>query len=324
MFRINRGQAEELSVLNRTEEPAHSVVIYQSELDFVSRWILDYPYCETGGELFGFWTATGVPIVLYAIGPGLNANHQVAFYNQDMAYLLTVGKILMSRFGLQHIGEWHSHHQLGLAHPSEYDAATMMHGIKRQNLGRFLLGIGTYTEKGSLFNAFNFSQKAGKAYRCATWDVKDGESPYRKVVDADCELTSILRFPKTTQACYGELNMSKEKMCYMLPAYDKAYWLNVKANNNELKRIIDELSAIAEGGVCRAQIDSQHIVHLIFQKLGHNIRVVFPQGFPLLPPLVMRDGAEIKKKGNKWKFTGKVALSFLNYFKSFNLEEVQV
>lgn len=32
---------------------------YQSELDFVSRCILDRKHIETGGQLFGFWTSRG-------------------------------------------------------------------------------------------------------------------------------------------------------------------------------------------------------------------------------------------------------------------------
>lgn len=87
-------------------------MIYCSELDYISRCILDSTTIETGGQLFGFWTSTGIPVVLYAIGPGPLANHQVTFFNQDVDYLLNVGTALLQRYGLQHIGEWHSYHQL--------------------------------------------------------------------------------------------------------------------------------------------------------------------------------------------------------------------
>ena len=56
-------------------KPADTVLVYQSELDYLSRCILDYPHIETGGQLFGYWTSAGVPVVLYAIGPGDKANH---------------------------------------------------------------------------------------------------------------------------------------------------------------------------------------------------------------------------------------------------------
>ena len=61
--------------------PAPIAIIYKSELDYISRCILDCTNIETGGQLFGFWTAEGVPVVLYAIGPGPHANHQSAFFN---------------------------------------------------------------------------------------------------------------------------------------------------------------------------------------------------------------------------------------------------
>ena len=71
------------SYLIDEKEPAPTAIIYQSELDYLSRCILDYPDIETGGQLFGFWTNQGVPVVLYVIGPGRHANHQQSFFNQD-------------------------------------------------------------------------------------------------------------------------------------------------------------------------------------------------------------------------------------------------
>ena len=76
-------------------------IIYRSEIDFISRCILDYLDIETGGQLFGFWTAGGIPVVLYAIGPGANANHQVSFFNQDIGYLEQVGRKLFDKYGLK-------------------------------------------------------------------------------------------------------------------------------------------------------------------------------------------------------------------------------
>ena len=115
-------------------------------MDFVSRCILDYPRIETGGQMFGYWTDDGTPVVLYTIGPGPHANHQPAFFNQDVQYLKEVGSILVHQYGLQHMGEWHSHHQLGLAHPSGHDASTMASGLAASGRNRFLLCIGNCTD----------------------------------------------------------------------------------------------------------------------------------------------------------------------------------
>ena len=137
-----RAVAPEMSRADVRDVPAETAVIYQSELDYISRCILDYPCIETGGQLFGFWSASGTPIVVYAIGPGRRANHQITFFNQDLEYLTTLGRVLVDKYGLQHMGEWHSHPRLGLAHPSGHDADTMVNSIRKGNLGRFLLCIG--------------------------------------------------------------------------------------------------------------------------------------------------------------------------------------
>lgn len=38
------------------------IIIYKSELDYLSKCILESPQMETGGNLFGLWTPFGVPL----------------------------------------------------------------------------------------------------------------------------------------------------------------------------------------------------------------------------------------------------------------------
>ena len=78
--------------------PSSIAFIYRSELDYISRCILDYKNIETGGQLFGYWTAGGSPVVVYAIGPGKKANHQVAFFNQDIDYIIFKSIFQRKRF----------------------------------------------------------------------------------------------------------------------------------------------------------------------------------------------------------------------------------
>lgn len=171
---------------------ADCAIIYRSELDYLSRCILDYPNIETGGQLFGFWTRKGVAVVLFVLGPGPKANHQVAFFNQDLEYLVKVGGVLVSRYGLSHIGEWHSHHQLGLAHPSAHDAETMSSVICERKLGRFLMALGNCTAAEATVNAFEFVQASGAKFRGIPWDVKEFESPFRTLIEKDEEMMNLL------------------------------------------------------------------------------------------------------------------------------------
>lgn len=182
---------------------AEYAMIYQSEMDFVSRWMLDSPDRETGGQLFGFWTAAGVPVVLYAIGPGPKVNHQAMFFEQDMDYLTSVGRLLRRRYGLNHIGEWHSHHRLGLAQPSAHDAATMSSSVEGLGLGRFLMGLGNIVEDKTVFNAFEFVQGYGAQYSHLPWEIKAGISPFRVAIEADAELKRLLVVPQTVVANHG-------------------------------------------------------------------------------------------------------------------------
>ena len=313
-------QAEE-QVMYRSGQPTPTVIVYQGELDFISRCILDYPNIETGGQLFGFWTAAGVPVVLYAIGPGTRANHQVAFFNQDIEYLTKVGGVLASQYGLQHIGEWHSHHQLGLAHPSGHDAATMVHGIKRQNLGRFLLCIGICAEVSSVINAFNFTQDSGSDYVHAAWDIKPGESPYRNAIDANPRLVQILTMPLTSKACHGTMKVLSVPDYYTPPMYNEDYWLKDKANNKALKKIVDRLSEKSDDKNCKVQLDQQKIIHLTVLITGNVVRISFPQGFPEVPPLVIRDNIDLSTTDARWEYDGGVEEAFMNYWNKLHIEQ---
>lgn len=160
------------------ETSSRKAIIFRSELAFICKHILEYPNIETGGELFGFWTSEGVPVILYAIGAGPKANHQVTFFNQDKEYLLSEGTKLKNCYGLQHIGEWHSHHKLGLAHPSKHDAHTMISTIREMNLGRFLLCIGNCTDSTSGLNCFMCEVDGYKQW---DWEIINQPSPIRNI-----------------------------------------------------------------------------------------------------------------------------------------------
>lgn len=189
---------------------ADRAIIYRSELDFISRCILDRTDIETGGQLFGFWTAGGIPVVLFALGPGPNANHQVAFFNQDLNYLQGVGRVLYDKYGLLHIGEWHSHHQLGLAQPSGHDAETMASSIENNHLGRFLMALGNCTAVESVLNAFEFVEGSGVEWRRLPWEIKDIASPFRAVIEGDEQLSAQIVNPLTKNARHGQLYTIKK------------------------------------------------------------------------------------------------------------------
>ncbi len=301
------------------KQHATSVVIYKSEFDYISRCILDYKNIETGGQLFGLWSNTGVPVVLYAIGPGARANHQPAFFNQEMNYLTSVGGEIVRRYGLQHIGEWHSHHQLGLAKPSGHDASNISRNMHRSRLRRFLLAIGNCTNTNSTLNAYTFHELDPSHYVHAAWDIKQMESPYRRLIDN--ELRNILCHPYTQNPSHGDIFMTGNiSENYTTPDYGVEYWLNDKSNNIELKNILDFLNSMNQGdwGV---QLDTNSHVHLTNSNNISTEKIYFPERFPVEQPFIKieRDLSCYIPDNSRvvWNYTGNITESFKQYYIAF-------
>lgn len=285
-----------------------AVVVFQSELDYLSRCILDYPDIETGGQLFGYWTSTGVPVVLYAIGPGPMANHQHAFFNQDIDYLETIGGFLTREFGLQHIGEWHSHHRLGLSHPSKHDARTVSVNMQRHQLPRFLLCIGNVTRNGSSINAFNFINTT-RHYQRSKWEVMAIDSPFRKIIDQ--RLDGYLSHPFTSRPILDGMQYRRQRGVKCPPGY----WLNDKSNHQELKQMLDYLQNLYPG-CCGVSLDEQGLAHIAVKDYERVLLdVMFPMGFPERHPIVTNEYEGLCATGAGWEpKKGALAQSFCEYF----------
>ena len=301
--------------------PAQTAFIYKSEMDYVSRCILDRPDIETGGQLFGFLTEHGAPVVCYAIGPGPRANHQVAFFNQDTAYLQDTFNAIR-KYGLRYIGEWHSHHQMGLAKPSGHDASTVEKGMRRHHFTHFLLCIGNCDwEMHSTLNAFTFHSEAAR-YHHAPWEVIGMESPYRGIIDS--ELGDALCDPATTEPCHGAnfiRNGNGGATALTTPDYDDGYWLNTKANNIALKEIIEHLSAHhGDGTTVRPMIDTQNMAHLFIQNGNKTTEVFFDRRFPAEPPVIfVPEGTQVNDSA-QWRYDGHVFDSFVRYYHDLLLD----
>lgn len=267
-------------------------IIYRSELDYISRCVLDYPNIETGGQLFGFWTSQGAPVVLYAIGPGQNANHQPTFFNQDSNYLITVGNALLEKYALQHIGEWHSHHQLGLARPSGHDAQTMFHGLAKIPQRRLLLCICNYDRGRSVINPFTFHENDMHDYVDASWRVKEMVSPFRPLADRD--LYNILRHPMTAHPSLGTLRLidkvsnSGGESGRNIIRFSDDYWLMTPENIELLKQMLAFVQKQYSEKKVSVQSSSDGIVQITINDGQRAFR--FPAHFPQQAPELLDEG----------------------------------
>ena len=124
-----------------TTKREFTVAIYANEYKQICAWVLKHQSLETGGDLFGLWSDDHSAVIQLVLGPGRNCRRAAHSFYQDVAYLGKVGSNLTGKEGVCHIGEWHSHHTIGLKRPSGGDERTVWTNMPTYGLSRFLLFI---------------------------------------------------------------------------------------------------------------------------------------------------------------------------------------
>lgn len=288
------------------------VITNQEEMDMLSKYILDYRNIETGGQLFGYWAYDGKPVVLFVLGPGPKAGHYGTFFMQDIDYLKSKAAFLKQKYGLDHIGEWHSHHQLGLDHPSGHDASNMIKNIRRLGYSRFLLCIGTCTSTYSSINAFMFTSDSNN-YNQVPWLIKDIDSPYRNLINAND--AGQFEMPRTTSPNMQRLFIKEPASRTQKIIYEGTYWLRRDGNSNVLKRIIDSISEAYLEQECVPTIDENQEVHIetyCDEILLEDIH--FPKEFPVEPPIINGASGNRLIDASSWEYNGDIFNSVIKYY----------
>jgi len=90
------------------------ISIMQSELEFIAGVANHWKETETGGELFGLLTHAGRPVIMLATPPGPKAIHETAHFRQCVTFIRQAESYLKDGFGLQYMGNFHSHHSLSI------------------------------------------------------------------------------------------------------------------------------------------------------------------------------------------------------------------
>jgi len=296
---------------NSTETPDR-VIIYKGELEYMSRCILDYPNIETGGNLFGFYTTYRIPVIHYVLGPGKNSEHNPTHFKQDETFFNVNADMLIKDHALHHIGTWHSHHKLGIDHPSGGDANSIMYGMKEDGLDAFLLVIGNINKKGTSANAYSFSL-SNRNYRPSRWVVLNEESPIRQQFDKKHK--DITYVPHTGNAVMQQIeSIPLYGDVVKKISYSKGYWLNNEANKAELKEIIRYLKENYKNVSMYLQEEDKTLKIIIKDK--KNYEIVFPNTFPKVPPVINCNGKV--RADSEWKNVGSISQMFINYYNMEN------
>ena len=129
-----------------------NVVIYEEDYKELCAWVLRKPHIQTGGDLFGLWANKYSAVIQLVLGPGKGCRRTSTSFYQDVDYLEKVRMHLTQKEGICYIGEWHSHHQFGLARPSGEDENTVWNNMPTYNLTRFVIFIANIDHFGQSYS----------------------------------------------------------------------------------------------------------------------------------------------------------------------------
>lgn len=282
--------------------------IYNQDLEYISRCILDYPDSETGGDLFGFWNNRGLPVIFYVSGPGNNCYRDAGFFRQDMDFLVGNGNHLFENYGLQHIGSWHSHHKLSLAVPSLHDSNTMVNAIRNSNIERFFMVLGNITnQEGTTINGFLYDYKTQTNYSETVWKVLYSENVLsnniRTSLGKDLYYQPTTKSPRLQDIRHFTPSGNKNTISFSVNS-----WLASEKGNRELKIVFDWFQSNFQ--------DAKMLLHpdQTFELMGDTISISFTPDFPNCFPRIVVDGNTLMQDEEKFEYETEVdIIEFLKH-----------
>lgn len=175
--RYRRFVPRQQTAAPRIVRPVRKILIYESEYEFICRETLRMGAYrqETGGQLFGVETWKGTLLVTKVLGPGPDAQHSPAFFQQDIPFLEREADRIIRAGSLKQVGEWHSHHRLGLSVPSGRDSHSMTSTLRlHKEMKLYLLVIAVCDDCSASATPFMYNQDG---YEICEWEIIPGESP---------------------------------------------------------------------------------------------------------------------------------------------------
>ena len=269
------------------------VFIYESELDFIARCVVDYPNTETGGDFFGLWTKEDHPVIHYAIGPGTQATKNTDSFFQDIDYLRECGFLLHDKYGIEHVGAWHSHHKLLLSEPSSGDIATMRNALQQTGFSRFIISICNIDSNSDVaVNGFLFSYEKLHRYVTCNWTILKGKSPIRENLEnQENRLLGLFTNPESENASYFVNNIEtpavRENVIIEKPELPKNSYWNKTEGQNYLKKVFDQMRSRKDlSQIELLQLPDKRVA-ISFAHDNNDYEIRFPDNFPKGEPEVV-------------------------------------
>ena len=165
------------------------ICVFESEVHAIGGEALRHPRSETGGDLYGLFTHGGMPVVWLASGPGPNSSGHGTEFSQDPMFITHWQRVLNQRFAIQYIGSWHSHHVLGLKHPSGGDVDSVRKYAKKHGRSKTLeLLVNFDSERSPLIpflRAFFYGNAETGHYEQVDIESIRGVSPLRTLLGSE-------------------------------------------------------------------------------------------------------------------------------------------
>ncbi len=273
------------------------IYIFESEIEAMVGETHRFPNQETGGDLFGFWTHTLEPVVYLACGPGPGARRSSVRFHQDADYLGAMHAQAFDGFGAQHVGDWHSHHTLGLDRPSGVDCHTIDEVFRNHDLPGFIACIATLRDVGEResnwsrlwcrtndrdltvqLQSFLFRPEE-RAEQLCEWVLLPGVSPIRSAISegrVKGDGTRRILYPRESSAA------SLRAQANGLELPDDA-WYQTEAGAVRLRSELSALELLGARTTLRILPDSSELCADVKHDRA-RLRVTFPDGYPVHPP----------------------------------------
>ncbi|HBG25754.1 MAG: hypothetical protein A2Y10_20245 [Planctomycetes bacterium GWF2_41_51] len=120
-----------LEKTNQSEPPRY-ISFYRQDLQFIAAKTNTFNDYEHGFSLFGFSTYGGNMVCMLAVSGAPNAIRSSVHFQDDPEFIMKVSRYLFDNYGIQYIGNAHSHHDLNILHPSG-DDRLQIHNVAVKN-----------------------------------------------------------------------------------------------------------------------------------------------------------------------------------------------